>query len=827
MKLYRALSFFAMLALVISACGGAASPAAPTEPPPTPAPVSAEPQGPYRITGTLTFTNQFVTVASLEDAVALADMHGFVTRDLEWQMPAESQTLGYINLDRKNLTGDYWIQLPAKPEGQFADVDNNDHSDLGVQVFAAAYWPNYLGGPFSEGDDPSLGWVEDLASVKTDSENHNEVIGGKLVVWAPDNGQQFPAGFGDDGLLFTKDDPVGPIPAGWSIVDLDQKPFAISQEAEPTLDLYERPDSATKDYSALSYTEAFDKLFERVSTDWAFNGSPGKEVDWQKLYQEIAPRVADAEKKKDKIAFYKALRDFAISIPDGHTGLNGGAMQDAEFARETDGGFGFAIRELDGGKVVVVYVMPGGPAEQAGMQVGAEITEFNGDPIGGAIGTVIAYYVAPFSEESFKRYQQARYLLRTPVGTEATVTFANPGGEPQTAALTSIAERDSFRFTSIYKGSDSTALPVEYRILDSGIGYVKLNTNLDDIGLIVRVFVRALKVFQDNGVTTLIVDLRQNGGGFPIGLAGFLYDKEIVQGQLEYYSEQTGQFEPEGRPDKITPYKDQFKFDKIAVLVGQACFSACEIEADGLSKIPGTVVVGMFPTGGVEAEVGRGQFDLPEGMSMQIPTGRIVNQDGSLFLEGTGVVPTVRVPINEAHVLAATDVELQAAEDVIFGVNPDDLKIEGGPVLGAPPTSEAALKARTKFLFEVANERYSNEELAQIGKTFTYTIALDKDQRLMWYYGWCATSQDILKQNFEHIRLEFSVNGAPVALQQFAVLENETSGMFCKNYFTVVYKWPSGATTLVTKATFDEKINDGTADYPAGAQTAEYTVTLP
>ncbi|MEK7278074.1 MAG: PDZ domain-containing protein, partial [Chloroflexota bacterium] len=436
MKLYRALSFFLTLALLISACGGAATSTASTEPPPTP--VSAEPHGPYRITGTLTFTNQFVTVASLEDAVALADMHGFATRDLEWEMPAESQTLGYINLDRENLTGDYWIQLPAKPEGQLADVDNNDHSDPGVQVFAVAYWPNYLGGPFSEGDDPSLGWVEDLASVKTDSENRDEVIGGKLVVWSPDDGQQFPTGFGDDGLLFTRDDPAGPIPAGWSVVDLDQTPFAVSQEAEPTLDLYERPDSATKDYSALSYTEAFDKLFERVSTDWAFNGSPGKEVDWQKLYKEIAPRVAEAEKKKDKVAFYKALRDFAISIPDGHTGLNGGVLQDAEFARETDGGFGFAIRELDDGKVIVVFVTPGGPAEEAGMQVGAEITEFNGGPIGEAIGKVIAYFVAPFSEESFKRYQQARYLLRTPVGAEATVAFTNPGGEPQTATLTSI-----------------------------------------------------------------------------------------------------------------------------------------------------------------------------------------------------------------------------------------------------------------------------------------------------------------------------------------------------------------------------------------------------
>jgi len=98
------------------------------------------------------------------------------------------------------------------------------------------------------------------------------VIGGKLVVWAPDASEKFPTGFGPDGLLFTKDDPVGPLPAGYSIVDLDQKPFNISQPAQPTLELFEPKDAAIKDYSNLSYTDAFEQLFQKVSTEWAFNG---------------------------------------------------------------------------------------------------------------------------------------------------------------------------------------------------------------------------------------------------------------------------------------------------------------------------------------------------------------------------------------------------------------------------------------------------------------------------------------------------------------------------------------------------------------------------
>jgi C-terminal processing protease CtpA/Prc len=79
------------------------------------------------------------------------------------------------------------------------------------------------------------------------------------------------------------------------------------------------------------------------------------------------------------------------------------------------------------------------------------------------------------------------------------------------------------------------------------------------------------------------------------------------------------------------------------------------------------VVVGMYPSAGIEAEVSRGQFLLPDNMSLQIPTGRFVNPDGSIFLEGTGVQPTVRIPITPENVLSTEDVELKAAEAAVLG----------------------------------------------------------------------------------------------------------------------------------------------------------------
>lgn len=108
------------------------------------------------------------------------------------------------------MGGTFDLNLPAIPRGTLNDVDNNGEEDLGVQIFAVAYSPNLYGGPFSQGDDRSRGWPSYLASVKTDSENNDEVVGGRLVIWSPDTDQQFPAGFGDDGLLFTLNRPGRP-----------------------------------------------------------------------------------------------------------------------------------------------------------------------------------------------------------------------------------------------------------------------------------------------------------------------------------------------------------------------------------------------------------------------------------------------------------------------------------------------------------------------------------------------------------------------------------------------------------------------------------------
>ena len=627
----------------------------------------AVPDGVALVTGKFEYTNDFVVETYyVEHAVGLLDMTGFVLRDKEWELPVESQVLGYMKLDAENNSATFHLALPMVPEGVFNDVDQDAKKEQGLQIFAVGYNPNLTGGVFSEGDDRSLGWPAYLASVKTDSENQDEVTGGKVVIWAADSKQEFPSGFGKDGLLFTKDDPIMAIPAGYSVVDLDQKPFKLIRDQVAVVTLYEPADVAVKDFSKLSYTEAFDKMFEIVRKEYAFNDITGKQPDWNAVYAELAPKVANAQEAQDPYAYYLAIRDLMMKFNDGHVGLSGGEFDSQYIQNRILGGWGFAVKELDDKRVVVTFLLAGGPADKAGMKLGNEIIEVNGTPVQIALDNTDP--LSSHSTDLSKRSDQTVLLTRGLIGQNITIKYANPGQSAKTVQMTSIYEMDSW--FAVYLGGplDRNVLPAEYKFFpESGVGYIKLNSNYDDLGLVIRVVNRALKTFQDVGAAGIVIDMRLNFGGSPLGLAGFLYDENIPLGQLEYYSDKTGKFEPDGPRDKVFPNVEQYRFGKMVLLVDKYCTSACEIEAYGFSQVPGMVVMGQYSTGGAEGEVARGQFLLPEGLEFQIPTGRFTLPDGSIFLEGQGVQPTIRIPVDATSELSGQDVVLQKAIDYITG----------------------------------------------------------------------------------------------------------------------------------------------------------------
>jgi carboxyl-terminal processing protease len=667
---FRRISIFILtLALLTISCRVSLSPATPTvNPPATPtstpantptalpnAPIQAgeaNPDEPTSIFGKIPYTSPFFLNSTSEPFVLLEDETGFIRRDREFVFPLEGQTMGPVIVhDDKTLT--YELSLPAVPQGTYSDVDNNGKKDTGVQVFAVAYWDNTWGGPFLEERD-GTGWSTAYTSTVVDPNNNDEIVGGTLVVWAPDDQQAFPTSFGADGKLFTEDDPTAAIPAGYSLVDLGEGPFRVYKVARPELDLNEGV-VAVNDFSNLSYTDAFDQLFLKISKEYPFTAEKG--IDWQAIYTRIQPEIANAHNTSD---FYKALRDFAFSIPDGHVGLQ---LDPQVFYDENGGGFGLVLAELSDGRVIVTDVLPNLPAADAGIQPGAEIVTWNGIPVKTAIDQIVPA-LGPYSSEQAKRQGQITFLTRVPPNSSVDVSYVNPGDQsPNQISLKSVPEYDSLFQALGY--NDQPLLPLEAKILQpSGLGYIRIHSFDDNYHLMAQLWERYIQDFQDQKVPGIIIDVRSNPGGnagLANDFAGFFFKNEMDIYRRSYFNEKTGKFEYEEPPAKVKPAPGTIYDQPLAVLVSPDCVSACEGFAYTLQLDGRSTVVGHYPSAGAFGEVGRGQYKLPDGLSMQFPTGRPETMDGKVLIEGTGVIPDITVPVTEQSALSQEDTVLQSA----------------------------------------------------------------------------------------------------------------------------------------------------------------------
>lgn len=776
--------------------------------------------GPERLQGEFRLTEPLPLHLCSDQTVALVDMYGFVARDAEWEIPPEGRIPGRLELAEDRLSGRFALDLPIRPQGRFHDLDRNGREDAGVQVFAVACLPDPFEGTLPVEERQFFGWPGDLASVVTDRGHQNEIAGGDLLIWAPDGGQRFPSGFGADGLLFTADDPLMSVPAGWSQVNLDREPFAVLRQPILPLTLHRPRGVEPVDLSTLGYLDAYDRMFARVRVEYAFNGVAGKQPDWEALDARVRPLVEQAESGRDRRAYYLALRELQLGFQDARVFLEGGADYFNQlFDERAGGGYGFAVRELDDGRLLVFYVLPGGPAEQAGLQVGAELLAVNGEQVARALERVQPF-PAPFSNPAALRYQQVRYLLRAPLKSEVAFTVRQPDGEMQTVRLEAVSEWESFNLTSIYRDRPAdfdSLLPVEYRFLDPGTGYIRLNGLSADPLLSARLFAHALRVFESKQVDNLILDLRYTRLDAPLGLAGFLTEREIDLGRLERYDRVSGRFEPQGPRLWIRPRSERYSFERLALLVGPACAGACEVEAWAFSRIPGAAVVGQYPTAGSWSLTEGGGFLLPDGFRMRFPTGRYRLADGSLLLEGQGVPLTVRIPLDETTTFQSGDLLLQAAQQTLLQPAGMGVKPAGSPQLADPAQGSAMLPGAT-LLEDRAREPYAPERTE-------YTIVLAGSEPLIWTWGWCALTPETLAENLQHIRLDFILNGESLPLERFAVLDQtQDDGQVCRRYYTVLSGWPPGEHRLQTVAVFDQPVHDGLSEHPAGQEIISYTV---
>ena len=184
------------------------------------------------------------------------------------------------------------------------------------------------------------------------------------------------------------------------------------------------------------------------------------------------------------------------------------------------------------------------------------------------------------------------------------------------------------------------------------------------------------------------------------------------------------------------------------------------------------------------------------------------------------------VPNREQALEELASLRLSALEREVVG-KPEGAGVTptGDPKMDHSGDLPSQAQSGTKFLEDLANEKYTTEQLNAPG-TYVYTIPMGASKDVLWANGWCATTGDILKQNLTQMKFTLTVNGKEVPESQVGSFEGNVGGQSCHYIWVLFTDWPIGEHVIVSTTTMLTKINDGTADYQPGDRVSEYHIIV-
>ncbi len=150
-------------------------------------------------------------------------------------------------------------------------------------------------------------------------------------------------------------------------------------------------------------------------------------------------------------------------------------------------------------------------------------------------------------------------------------------------------------------------------------------------------FKEALTIAQDAGCKNLIIDLRDNPGGY-FDLATKLGDMFTKDGEIMFYT-RTRESDPV--PTKATAEYVADKFEKYIVMVNENTASAAELLAHIMRAQTGAAIIGETSFG---KAVGQDYYNVANGDSFTITTFEILKNDMTAYNE-IGIIPDVEVPV--------------------------------------------------------------------------------------------------------------------------------------------------------------------------------------
>ena len=251
-------------------------------------------------------------------------------------------------------------------------------------------------------------------------------------------------------------------------------------------------------------------------------------------------------------------------------------------------------------RIIVIQTIPGGPSEKSGLFAGDRIVRIDDTLVAGV----------KFSDTDAMR------KLKGKKGTEVKVSIFRRGLKN---LLDFMITRDVIPTYSI---------DIAYMAAPS-VGYIKLSkfsaTTYDE-------FKNAIKELKDKGMDNLILDLRDNAGGY-LQAAIDISDEFLPKGKLIVYTE--GKNQP--RESFLATDKGSLENNTVIILIDEGSASASEIVAGAIQDNDRGQIIGRrsFGKGLVQR-----QLDFPDGSALRLtiaryytPTGRCIQKP---YTKGNG-----------------------------------------------------------------------------------------------------------------------------------------------------------------------------------------------
>lgn len=255
-------------------------------------------------------------------------------------------------------------------------------------------------------------------------------------------------------------------------------------------------------------------------------------------------------------------------------------------------------KDIDTGYIKVVQPYKNAPAFEAGVRTNDLITEINGESV------------------VDMDLNAATDIMKGEEGTKVNITILRDG--------------ETLSFDIVRRVVE--IITVEYEMLEDNIGYIYVSSFE---GKTAEHFQAAVESLIDDGAESLIVDLRNNGGGLLTAVVDML-DYLLPEGVLVYTEDKAG--------NKVYEKSDASCVDiPIAVIINGNSASASEVFTGAMQDYDKAIVVG-------ETSFGKGIVQtirpLGDGTAIKFTTSAYYTPNGR-NIHGTGIEPDIEVKLPE------------------------------------------------------------------------------------------------------------------------------------------------------------------------------------